>query len=60
MRDPDRIEPFLNELGEIWKTKCPDWRFGQFIYNVVLDTGDPFYLEDDKMLERIREFFGIN
>lgn len=58
MRDPNRIDPFLKELGEIWKTQCPDWRFGQFIYNVVLDTGDPFYLEDDKMLERIKEYFG--
>ena len=34
MRDPNRIEPFLQELGKIWKEECPDWRFGQLIFNV--------------------------
>lgn len=61
MRDPDRIEPFLNELGEIWKINCPDWRFGQLISNVFDDANfgeDPFYFEEDEMLERIKEYFG--
>ena len=59
MRDPNRIDPFLQELGEIWKTQCPDWRFGQLIYNVIAATGDPFYYEEKAMLELIKEYFGI-
>ena len=27
MRDPDRIEPFMNILTKVWKENCPDWRF---------------------------------
>ena len=30
MRDINRIEPFLKEVGEQWK-KFPDLRFGQLI-----------------------------
>ena len=57
MRDPERIDKFLEELGTIWKTQCPDWRFGQLIFNVVSATGDPFYCEEDKMLERFKAYF---
>lgn len=34
MRDPERIEPFMQEIGKLWKENCPDWRFGQLIENV--------------------------
>lgn len=34
MRDPARIEPFLEELAALWK-QHPDWRFGQLVYNVL-------------------------
>ena len=34
VRDPNRIEPFMNELGKIWKENVPDWRFSQLIENV--------------------------
>ena len=34
MRNPDRIEPFMQLVAKVWKEKCPDWRFGQFIMNV--------------------------
>lgn len=27
MRSKDRIVPFMLNLAEIWKEKCPDWRF---------------------------------
>lgn len=27
MRDPNRIEPLMKRLTELWKTECPDWRF---------------------------------
>ena len=55
MRDINRIEPFMNELTEIWK-KLPDWRFGQLIENIkrYMKTGDLFYVEDDKMLEILK------
>lgn len=32
MRDPARIDPLLEKLGEAWK-KYPDMRFGQFMDN---------------------------
>lgn len=63
MRDPNRIEPFMEELGHIWKTQCPDWRFGQLMFNVqrVLQTHntDIFYMEDDELLQYIKEWFDI-
>ena len=38
MRPIERIEPFLKELGDIWKERFPDWRFGQLIYNFIVRT----------------------
>lgn len=58
MRDPKRIKPFLDELGKMWEEECPDWRFGQLIVNVFSDMNiDPFFPEEDKMLEYFKEFF---
>lgn len=58
MRDPARIDRFCQRLAELWK-KVPDWRFGQLIFNVLRAFGkDPFYIEDDKMLEFFESFFG--
>ena len=60
MRDPKRIRKFCNQLATIWETQCPDWRFGQLIVNICRDQGnDPFYTEDDEMLERFNEHFGM-
>lgn len=55
MRDPNRIPPLLYEVGKLWM-KVPDQRFGQLLVNYLL-TGniDPFYVEDDEMLTRIKE-----
>ena len=57
MRNPDRIEPFLNRLGKVWK-KVPDWRFGQLMVNVLgsLDR-DPFFPEDDEMIKHFENYF---
>ena len=57
MRDINRIDPFLERLGKVWK-KVPDWRFGQLMVNVFgsLDQ-DPFSPEDDKMIEYFEDFF---
>jgi len=55
MRDPNRISPFLAVISEYWK-QVPDWRFGQLISN-VLDKRDPFYMEEDELLELFDRFF---
>lgn len=57
MRDPNRIDPFLQELGTIWKEECPDWRFGQFIHNVVGHNGMAFLMEEDQMLDEFKKYF---
>lgn len=56
MRNPDRIEPFLTELGQLWKEKYPDWRFGQLMTNFFREMGDPFYLEEDEWLVAFKSF----
>ena len=57
MRDPDRLQPLYNELCRIHKEYCPDWRFGQFIMNLLSQLGDIFYIEDDCIIERIENYF---
>ena len=59
MRDLKRIYAFCNKLAEYW-SEVPDWRFGQLICNVwgeELNGKDPFFPEDDKMLEMFEHFF---
>lgn len=60
MRDPKRIPEFLALLQECWE-KVPDWRFGQLIENLKQYTGhvDLFYIEDDKLIQHIKEFFQV-
>ena len=60
MRKPNRIYNFCNELATIWHDNCPDWRFGQFICNVFGEIAteiDPFFVEEDDMIEKIRNLF---
>lgn len=66
MRDPNRIDPLLKELGDFWK-KNPDLRLGQIICNLPClakrmglfkGGNDVFYVEDDvikKVLEKKNE-----
>lgn len=61
MRDPNRLYGFYDELRNIHIEKFPDWRFGQFCVNffswVMSEKGyDPFFPEEDKMIEYLREF----
>lgn len=56
MRPIERIEPFLKELGDIWKERFPDWRFGQLIYNFISENGDPFSWEDEEFLARLNAY----
>ena len=53
MRDPKRIRKFCNELADIWESKCPDWRFGQLLVNVI--DRDPWFLEEDDMLRLFKQ-----
>lgn len=60
MRDPKRIKKFCDRLAKVWGN-VPDWRFGQFISNAFGEVwakhGDIFFIEDDKMIEYLEEYF---
>lgn len=58
MRDPNRIEPFLNTINKVW-SKVPDWRFGQLIENLKrgLNISDLFFIEDNDLEDKILELF---
>ena len=60
MRDPKRISQMMNLIQRGWET-VPDWRFGQLIENLrrYIGVDDLFYIEDDKMVDMIAEFFGL-
>lgn len=65
MRDPNRLDSFYFQLREIHKTKFPDWRFGQLMSNFLgwvysEKKIDPFFPEEDKMLEYFKEFAGVD
>ena len=60
-RDPERLYRFYSELTEIHRRSFPDWRFGQFMMNFLgwmqsNKNKDPFFPEEDKMLEYIKEY----
>ena len=57
MRDPNRLYNFYDELRRIHMTHVPDWRFGQMICN-IFGTTDIFYLEEDAVLKKVKEYFG--
>lgn len=41
-------------LRDAWY-RNPDWRLGQLVVNASPHRGDPFYIEDDTMLEGLAE-----
>lgn len=55
MRDINRIDKVLNELGDIWK-KFPDLRLGQLLLNVLQDPA-LYYIEDSELIEYLRKFY---
>lgn len=60
-RPIERIDEFTNELNRIWKEHASDWRFFQLVSNLQSYCGsDLFYLEDDKALHLLKEYFGEN
>lgn len=60
MRDTKRIYEFCNELANTWATKCPDWRFGQLMMNILGEMSakgrDPFFPEEKEMMDFIKNF----
>ncbi len=65
MRDPNRMVVILDLLGQIWMY-CPDLRLGQVMVNVVQDgetyeqdVSRMFYIEDDKMIEKLKSFHAL-
>lgn len=57
MRDPKRINRFLQILGEYW-SMVPDWRFGQLITNISrFYGGDIWFLEEDEFIEVMEKMF---
>ena len=60
MRDPKRIDAFLDEMKKVWHL-VPDWRFGQLMINIFrgLDR-DPFFIEDEQMLDIIKTEFDMD
>ena len=60
MRDVNRIDPFLEKLGEVWKEN-PDLRFGQLVMNI--ETGSPSVIwnkEEDEWLEALEKYKNRN
>ena len=56
-RDPQRIDEFLGELERIWK-QHPDTRLGQLLLGCVEGEADRlFYMEDEILLEKLREHY---
>lgn len=57
MRNPERIPEILKELEKFWK-QVPDLRLGQIISNLSYESmknNDPFYMEDDDLLELLKQ-----
>ena len=56
-RDPNRLYYFYEELKRIHMAYVPDWRFSQLISN-IFGAEDIFYMEEDYVLTRIKQYFG--
>jgi len=61
MRNPNRLNNFYDEIKELHKTYCPDWRFNQLILNYLSwyynkYKHDGFYDEENKTLDKFKEF----
>lgn len=56
MRNPARIYPLLNKIGDLW-VKHPDLRLGQLLYNIQSFGGDvdahKMYAMEDDELEKL-------
>ena len=55
MRDPNRIEPLLQLIREVWY-KSPDLRLTQLIMNALKTNHDPYYIEDERLEQALQEY----
>lgn len=55
MRDINRIDQVLSDLGAVWKT-VPDLRLGQLLLNVIRDPA-LYYVEDDELVVYLQKFY---
>jgi len=55
MRDPNRIEPILGLIREIWH-RYPDLRLTQLIMNALKMAKDPYYVEDETLKKALEEY----
>lgn len=55
MRDTNRINKILEQIGEVWK-RFPDLRLGQLILNVLQDPA-LYYVEDDALVDYLKKFY---
>ena len=56
MRDPKRIDRISKLIKEIWKNN-PDLRLTQLIMNALQMNQDPYYVEDDKLEKKLKEYY---
>lgn len=56
MRDVKRLDKFYDEFKEVHAKSFPDWRFGQLMFNFLSECDDPFYWEEDKFIEEIKNY----
>jgi len=55
MRDPNRLEPILQLIRDIWYTS-PDLRLTQLIMNALNINYDPYYVEDEELKEALERY----
>ena len=55
MRDPNRIDTILHDIGVIWH-KYPDMRLGQLIGN-VLEGAALYYVEDTGLVSALKDSY---
>ncbi len=55
-RDSQRIPVVLSEIQKVWE-KNPDLRLGQLLMNCCANEIIMYNIEDDMLLERIREVY---
>lgn len=64
MRDPNRLYTFYNEITRIHIERFPDLRCGQLLINFMSwmnqKSIDPYYLEENDMLNLFRKFAGVD
>lgn len=64
MRRPERLYKFYEQVNLIHMQQFPDWRFGQLMTNFFkwlqsIKDVDPFFPEEDELIDLFREFAGL-